>query len=373
MPSTSSDSRLPLVVIGVGAIGRLHVLRALVHPQVRVVGVADPSPAAAAFARAHGLPCFEDHRALLDTVAPRAVIVATPNALHVAAAHEAISRGLPVLIEKPVADRVDEALALLQRADELRVPVMVGHQRRHNPIMRRAVELVRGGAIGRPVSATVMATWLKPDRYFEDGPWRRQAGAGPVLINLIHDIDQLRALLGEVCEVQAFTSRAVRGFEVEDTAAATLRFAQGALATLSVTDAAVTPWNWDLAAGEVAHYAQTPVDSHFIAGTEGSLTLPRLDLWRHDGARGWHEPLTCSRTTMHREDPYVEQLRHLRAVVEGQEAPRCSGWEGLRTLQATLAVLASAEQRVPVTCEPLRGRHEAPTAPADACLRGTMP
>ena len=76
-----------------------------------------------------------------------------------------------------------------------------------------------------------MATWLKPDSYYEQA-WRRQPGAGPVLINLIHDIDLLRFLIGEVDSVQAITSNAVRGFEVEDTAAVIMRFACGALATL---------------------------------------------------------------------------------------------------------------------------------------------
>src|SRR5690606_35587038 len=133
--------------------------------------------------------------------------------------------------------------------------------------------------------------------------WRRSAGGGPVLINLIHDVDLLRFLVGEIAEVQAVTSSAVRGFEVEDTAAITLRFANGALGALSVSDAAVTPWNWDLAAGEAAHYPRQDVNSHFISGTEGSLTLPRLDIWRYRGAKGWHDPLTHERTAVHAADP----------------------------------------------------------------------
>jgi predicted dehydrogenase len=165
-----------------------------------------------------------------------------------------------------------------------------------------------------------------------------------VLINLIHDIDMLRFLLGEVESVQAMSSNAVRRHAVEDTAAAVLRFAGGALASMVVTDAAAAPWNWDLAAGEAAHYPQQPVDSHFICGTEGSLTLPQLTHWRYPGARGWHEPLTAERTALHRRDPYAEQLRHLRAVAEGREAPLCSGEDGLGTLRATLAVLDAANK-----------------------------
>jgi len=297
------------------------------------------------------VPCFADTEAMLAQARVGGVIVATPNDTHADIGIACLARGLPVLMEKPVADTLQNAQRLCDCAAVARLPLLIGHQRRHNPILRQARAMINDGLIGRPVTATVMATWLKPDSYF-DAAWRRQAGGGPVLINLIHDIDMLRFLLGEIASVQAVTSSAVRGFEVEDTAAVMLQFASGALATLSVTDAAAAPWNWDLAAGEAAHYVQQDVNSHHLCGTEGSLTLPRLELWRYQGARGWHEPLTLQRTAVHRADPYMEQLRHFRAVAEGHEAPVCSGIDGLRTLQATLAVHRAAQTRQPVSLAP---------------------
>ena len=173
-------------------------------------------------------------------------------------------------------------------------------------------------------------------------------GAQSVLINLIHDIDMLRFLFGDIASVQAITSNAMRGFAVEDTAAVLIRFENGALGTITVTDAAVTPWNWDLAAGEAAHYPRQDVNSHYLSGTDGSLTLPRLELWQYRGKRGWHETLTVERTVVHQRDPYVEQLRHVRAVCEGRESPLSPGNEGLRTLAATLAVHESAASGAPV-------------------------
>jgi predicted dehydrogenase len=117
---------------------------------------------------------------------------------------------------------------------------------------------------------------------------------------------------------------------------------------VAVSDTAVAPWNWDLAAGEAAHYPQQAVNSHCLCGTEASLTLPRLDVWRYKGARGWHEELTQEHAALHVGDPYVEQLRHFRAVAEGAEVPRCSGRDGLHTLAATLAVHESARMQRPV-------------------------
>ena len=339
--TASPTSRMPVAVIGAGAIGRMHIERMLRHPDVSVAGIADPTPAARTLAESLGLAWYADHRELLEKSDARAAIVATPNHPHADVGIDCISRGLPVLMEKPVADTIENAQRLCDAAERAGVPVMVGHQRRHNPIIQRARALVNEGVLGRPVSVNGMATWLKPDSYF-DLAWRREKGGGPVLINLIHDLDLLRFLVGEIDSVQAMTSSAVRGFEVEDTAAVLLRFANGALGTLTVSDAAVTPWNWDLAAGEAPHYAQVSVDTHFLSGTEGSITLPRLHAWRFDGKRGWHEPLTQSQTMLHRQDPYMEQLRHVRAVAEGREQPLCSGVDGMRTLQAALAVHEAA-------------------------------
>ena len=349
--STGSGARMPIAVIGAGGIGRFHIERAQASAAVMVAAIADPSDAAQAHARAVGVPWFADHRAMLAQVPVKAAIVATPNATHAAIGLDLVERGIAVLVEKPIADDAEAAWKLCAAAEAARVPLLVGHHRRHNPIIARARALLADGVVGRPVSITAMSTWLKPEAYFEVA-WRRLPGGGPVLINLIHDVDLLRHLVGEIASVQALTSSAVRGNPVEDTAAVILRFANGALGAISVSDTVAAPWNWDLAAGEAAHYPRQDVDAIFISGTEGSLTLPRLETWRYRGARGWHEELTRERAVVHARDPYAEQLRHLRAVVEGSEAPLCSGPDGTRTLEAINAVLASAQAGLPIALPP---------------------
>jgi len=338
---------LSVALIGAGAIGRLHAERCLRHSEVRLAAIADPGNAAREFAAGLGVPWYADYRELLDTVEVGAAIVATPNSTHLPVGRICIERRVPLLIEKPIAATLEDGRSLCDAADAAAVPLLVAHHRRHNPIQRRARELITQGALGRPVSANVMATWLKPDAYF-DLAWRRDPGGGPVLINLIHDIDQLRFMLGEVIEVQAMASNSIRTFAVEDTAGALMRFSNGVLATLIVSDATTSPWNWDLSAGEAPHYPRQDVDAMFLCGTEGSLTLPGLSLYRYAGRRGWHEELMLKRQAPHSCDPYVEQLRHLRAVAEGREAPLCSGRDALRTLAVAQAVLESARTRLPV-------------------------
>ena len=326
-----------LALIGAGAIGRTHIDRITRSEQLTLAAIADPTDAGRVLAESLGVRWFADHRSMLDTVRPQGAVVATPNASHIAVALDCLDRGVAALVEKPVADTVAEAQVLVDAQVRTGVPVLVGHHRRHNPINRRARDIVLSGKLGQLVAANVMATFLKPEPYFE-AAWRRQKGGGPILINLIHEIDMLRFLCGEITSVQALSSNQVRGFEVEDTAAAVLRFENGALGTVVLSDTATSPWCWDFCAGEQDQYPRQNVQSHFIAGTHGSLSLPDLALWNYRGERSWHAELTREQTVVHKGDPYTGQLLHFADVIEGREAPLCSALDGLRTLQATLAV-----------------------------------
>lgn len=346
-----TPSMLPIGVVGAGLIGKTHIDRALRCPDVKLVGIADPTPEAAELARSIGVPCFPDHQSLLSNARPRGVIVATPNVTHCAITVDCLEHGAAVLVEKPIADTLEDGRRICDASQRTGLPVLVGHQRRHNPIMRRAKAILASGLIGQPVSATVLCTWLKPQDYFKV-EWRKHKGGGPILINLIHDIDLMRHLFGEVAEVQALASNQVRGFDVEDTAVVALRFRNGALGTVTVSDTAAAPWNWDLSAGEAERFPRQDINAHFYSGTEGSLTLPRLEVWRYKAsegaAQGWHDPLTMERTAVHTGCPYSEQLRHFAAAIEGREELVCSALDGFRTLEATLAVTGAAASSRPV-------------------------
>ena len=131
-----------IAVIGAGLIGRKHLGILRDDPAFTVAGIADPSPEAAAYARENGFPHFTDTNALLDTTKPDGVIVANPNAMHRATALACIARGIPAIVEKPIADTIPDALAIVEAAEKAKVPVLTGHHRRHNPIMQAARDFV---------------------------------------------------------------------------------------------------------------------------------------------------------------------------------------------------------------------------------------
>ena len=349
---------LTLAVAGGGVIGRRHIALIEQNPRTRLGALVDPAPAAAVLAAAHGVPHFESLALMWAQAAPKpdGVILATPNGQHVAGALECLRHATPALIEKPLADRLDAARNLLAALQGSTLPMLVGHHRRHSTVLGEARRVVASGELGRIVSVSGTALFCKPDAYFEAGPWRTRIGAGPILINLVHEIDNLRFLCGEITAVQAMASNAVRGFEVEDSAAITLRFASAALGSFSLSDSAAAPRSWEQTSGEDKAYARyADQDCCFIAGTQGSLAVPTLRRWRFEGLRSWHEAMAVDAVPFEAADPLARQLDHFCDVIDGRCAPWVSVDDAARSLSVTLAVVQAVQTGRTVAPEAMAG------------------
>ncbi len=221
--------------------GRQHVDLIRSSPEAELVAVADPAVAPGSL----DVPAYGAVGELLDAQQVDAVVIANPNALHVDTAIECLARGTAVLLEKPVATSYADALRLVTAVDELGGRLLVGHHRRHHPAIAAARAALAGGELGQVVAVSGMWSARKDDAYFADVPWHRERGAGVLLINLVHDLDLLRHLFGEVAEIQAMTSHHARGLEVEDTVSVNLQFESGAVGSFLASDAGVSPWGWD--------------------------------------------------------------------------------------------------------------------------------
>ncbi|WP_409269975.1 Gfo/Idh/MocA family protein [Pseudomonas sp. KCJK9044] len=338
------NAPLRIALIGAGIMGRQHYQHLRNVPQAQLCAVADPGPQAEAFATECGVAWFADHRKMLEQTKPEAVIIANPNNQHVATALACVEAGVPVLVEKPVGVHLDEVRALVAASQRHGVPVLVGHHRRHNPLIARARQVIQDGRLGRLINVTALWQLQKPASYFET-PWRREPGAGFLLTNLIHDLDLLRYLCGEVVQVQAFTRNDVRGFANEDSAAVLLQFANGALGSLTGSDAVAAPWSWELGSGESPVYPrQADQPCYLLAGTEGALSIPQLKRWHYaETGSGWHTPLLQSEEAIPPGEALTLQLQHFIRVARGQEAPLIDAADGGRTLALIEAIRQAAE------------------------------
>ena len=337
-------TKLRIAVAGAGLIGRAHIALIRKSQSCELAAIADPTPQAQAFAQEIGVPHFVELERMLDEAKPQGVIVATPNVAHAPNGLACIARGIPALVEKPITETFESAMELAAAAKKADVPLLVGHHRRHSAIFAQAREVIASGKLGRITSVTAFTTFLKPDPYF-DMTWRKEPGGGPVLINLIHDIDDLRFLIGDIVRLQAMTSNAVRGFQVEDSAVVNLQFANGALGSITCSDAAAAPWSWELTSGENPAFPRQREDCCFITGTDGSLAVPTMRLWHYGAESGWMAPLHQTQLKQDEADPLARQLDHFCAVIRREAQPLCSGDDGAKTLQATLAIHESAASK----------------------------
>ncbi len=337
-----THSPVSIAVMGAGLIGKRHIAHIAEEPSTALSAIVDPTEESRALAASYTVPWFPDLPALLAHGRPEGLIIATPNQMHLPHGLEAIAAGIPTLIEKPLADDLNAATRLVEAAEKAGIALLTGHHRRHNPMIQQAKKLIEAGRLGRIVTVHGFFWLMKPDDYFAPD-WRRQEGAGPILTNLSHDLDLLRYLVGEIEAVQAFQSNAIRNFAVEETSAIILRFANGALGTMNISDTVVAPWSWEHTTGENAIYPQTDQICYHLGGTQGSLAIPRLDLWHNGETRSWWEPFHVERTIAARQDPLRLQIQQFARVIRGEEAPLVSGREGLNTLRVIAAVKQAAK------------------------------
>ncbi len=334
-----------IAVAGAGYIGQAHIGVALNSPSCVLSAIVDPSPAAVALAAQAGVPLFNSIEDLLANNRPDGLVLATPNQLHVPQALQCIDAGLPILLEKPIATSVEEGQQLARVVEATGAKVLIGHHRAHSPIMAKAREVLDSGKLGKLVAVMGSATFYKPDQYYADAPWRRELGAGPILLNMIHEVHSLRMLCGEIVAVQAFASNATRGFTVEDTVAINLRFASGVLGTFLLSDTAACARSWEQTSQENKAYpSYEDEDCYVITGTNGSLSVPtmRLKTYPRPEDRSWWKAFEVGVVGMVRDDPLMHQMEHFGQVVCGEASPLVSAQDGLLNLRVTDAIVEAA-------------------------------
>jgi len=341
--------KVRIAVAGAGLIGARHIEEIVASPNCALASLVDPSPKAAELARKYDVALYPSIAECFAKDKPEGMIIATPNAMHVEQALACIEAGVPCLVEKPIAHTLAEGERLVAAAERANHKLLAGHHRPHSPILAKAVEIVKSGVLGRIVGVIGSAVFYKPDADgYYDPPyeWRRMPGGGPILINMVHEVGNLRAMVGEIVAVQAFASNATRKFEVEDTVAINLRFANGALGTFLLSDTAASPKSWEQTSQENKAYATYPdEDAYVIIGNRGSLAVPTMRLRRYDRDedRSWFKPFKSETFPLERADPLARQVLHFGRVIRGEESPLVSGRDGLQNLRVVEAIAHAAK------------------------------
>lgn len=312
-------------LIGAGGIAGRHLGNLLGFGDVRVVAIADPAldRAEAAAARADGARAYTDHRAMLDREELDAAYVCIPPFAHGAPELALVERGLPFFVEKPLAADLATAEEIARAVEARGLVTAVGYHWRYLD----TVEECRG-LLERAPPKLVTGYWL--DSLPPPPWWRVEAQSGGQMVEqATHILDLARHLVGEVEDVYAAASRFPRedypDSDVADVASATLRFAGGAVG--SVSAACVLRW-------------PHRVGLHLF-GDGLAVELSEFELMV-DVGRG--RPVRRAEG-----DPFVREDRDFLDAVQGRaNVIRTPYAEALRTHRLAVAVARSARERRPI-------------------------
>lgn len=236
----SSNETIGFAILGAGMIADYYkqAIEANAEKGARLVAIGHYNPARYhEISQRFGVLCASVAE-VLENPAVDAVCIATPSGEHPAQAIAAANAGKHVLVEKPMAVTLADADAIIAACQANGVRLGVTLQRRVEPLFRRVRDAIHGGDLGDITLAALTMPYVRGEAYYAQADWRGTwaLDGGGVLMNQgIHIIDLLVWFLGDPVEVHSFASTGRRTIEVENTAAAVLRFDSGAMASLTGT------------------------------------------------------------------------------------------------------------------------------------------
>lgn len=324
----SAERPVRIGIIGYGSIGRTHHAAISAQPDAEVVAVSRRAP----LDEEIGIDCHADYRDLLRRDDIDLAVICSPSGLHAEQAIATLEAGKAVVIEKPIALSVEDGRRVVDLARDTGQFLSVISQRRTEDALRTVHKSLADGSLGRPVLGEALVRWSRDQRYYDSADWRgTRAMDGGVLTNqAIHAIDVLCWLLGPVETVMGATATLVRRMEAEDVGTASLRFASGALGSITAT---------------TAIYPGMPAEINLFCA-EGSVSLHDAAVARWD-IPGVPEPALTSAPGSGSTDPaaigdlgHRRQWRNILDAYRSGDRPLVTGEDAL----ATIAVIAAIEE-----------------------------
>ena len=337
-----------VAIVGCGMIARFHA-RALAEVQgARLVALVSRSAANARKMCAElGVECaiLEDLAKALATPDVHIVIITTPSGAHMEPAVLAANAGKHVVVEKPLEITLERCDKIIEACDKNRVKLCTIFPSRFGDANLALKSAVDAGRFGRLTLGETTCKWWRPQSYYEDGGWKgTQAldGGGALMNQAIHNVDLLQWMMGPVTHIGGFTATlAHERIEVEDTAVAALRFANGALGVIQATTS-------------VFPGLPKTIGVH---GDKGSVVIEQDDVLRWDFA----SPMPADSKILERfakktgasggssNPAAISHAGHARQLTDfvqsiGQgRSPLVDGREGRRAVEIILAIYRSAK------------------------------
>ncbi len=344
------DKKIRFAIFGMNQGARIAE-RAIKNPACDLVAVAGFGQQAEDASKKYNAPLYGDYNDLLANVELDAVAIALPNQLHLPATQACVDAGIKyILLEKPIATTVEDGEKIIEICEKAGVTLLIGHHRRSSSLVLFLKDFIKSGRLGDIVALQDSYAICKNPGYWDD-EWHQKPTGGPLLVNAIHDIDDINNVM-DMTPVRIYAAKrsTIRGNEAEDSCSALIEFAEGPTATYFVSDGTPGPWNYDLLAhaDERMCMSPDPQDSMHIFGTKGSFGFPSMNFYTYADEEhwGWFQPMVHEHFDVELNDPMQSEMDHFFNLCLGIETePRCTGQHGLNTLKMVNAIIESADTK----------------------------
>jgi UDP-N-acetyl-2-amino-2-deoxyglucuronate dehydrogenase len=369
-----ADRIYNISIAGCSRVAHLHAKAITEIPGTKISGVWSRTlKTAEDFAAKYRTKAYSDISSMVKENKTDLVIVCSAHPFHAGPAVEAAKAGANVLIEKPLASDLKDCDEIIKACRENNVKLGVISQRRWYEPVRRVKDAIDSGKLGKPVLATVLMLGWRDKAYYDSDPWRgswNDEGGGVLVNQSPHQLDILLWFMGEVDEVYGVWRNLNHPYiEVEDTAAAIVKFKNGGIGNILVSNSQKPGIYGKVHVhGENGASAgvQTDGGAMFIAGKTGVAEPPVNDLWTIPGEENFLKEWVKQDTdTFNNCDPTYQYMKYqiedfLSAISENRE-PLVNGEAGRRTVELFTAIYRSSRDnkvvKFPLTHEPgLDGR-----------------
>jgi predicted dehydrogenase len=352
---------LRTAIIGPGKVAHNHARALVTLPQSNFVAVYGRNQQRAQeFAAQYDIAAYTNVTEMVEQSKIEAVIVCTPHPAHAKPAVAAMQAGAHVLVEKPLASNLVDCDAMIDTARATGLKLGVVSQRRFYDCVRRVRSAIDDGKLGRPVLGMVhMLSW-RDEAYYASDPWRGtwQAEGGGVLVNQSpHQLDLLQWFMGPIDELFGYWDNLNHPYiEVDDTAVAVIRFKNGGLGSILVSNSQ-KPGIYGKVHVHGSNGAsvgvQTESGAMFIAGVTNVADPPLNDLWTIPGEEHlleqWQQAdratFAAGNITQHYFNAQVEDF--LQAILDDRD-PLITGEQGRVTVEIFSAIYQSQRDRRPI-------------------------
>jgi Predicted dehydrogenases and related proteins len=354
--------KLRSAVIGCGKIAQVHAKALQNIPETELVAVQSRSEEkAAATAARFGVKHYTDVANMVKQEQVDVVVICTPHPAHREPALAALQNGAHVLVEKPLAVSLEDCDMMMQAAAQNGRQLGMVSQRRFYPSCRRIKEAIDAGKLGTPMLGTVVMYGWRDETYYSSDPWRgrwKEEGGGVLVNQAPHQLDLLLWYMGsEIEELYGVWQNINHPYiEVEDTAVAIIRFKNGAVANIVVSNSQKPGIYGKVhihGSNGATAGVQTDGGAMFIAGQSTILEPPLNDLWTVPGEEAllndWKQADTREFNAQDPVEYYIRlQDQDFIQAVTAQRPPLVTAEEGRKTVELFSALYQSNKERRPI-------------------------